>query len=173
MHVTDAISIEHARLASLDACMILGTPRDPSFDSIVFTVAQIFRCSLAMLTLVDSEGVWVKAHVGPVPLSFRREGTFCDEVVRSGAFLFIEDARAELRFASMNAVSGPPRVRFVAGAPLLGPGGQRVGALCAMDPQPHTATERQRFHMRQLAAQAGELLCLRVPDLDVTKESAG
>lgn len=155
---------ERDRLAALHACAIIDTPREPTFDNIVFTAAQIFRVPMAMLSLIDEARVWVKAGVGPLPPSWDREQIVSRLITGSGDLLIIEDASAEARFSRPNTTLAEAHIRFCASAPLHGPGRHVIGALSVMDRHPRTVPERQRYQLMQLAREAEELLCLRVPD---------
>lgn len=158
---------EGSRLAALAACAILDTPRETPFDNLVFTTAQLFRAPMAALSLVDADRVWVKASVGTMDKEFARGSSFCHFIIESREVTIIEDATLDPRFANLALVTGASRIRFVAGAPLRGPGGHLIGALCAFDRQPRSVAHTQRVHLAQLALEASELLCLRVPDLDL------
>ena len=68
-------------MAALAACAVLDTGREAAFDSIVFTVAQLFRAPMAMLTLIDSSRVWAKATVGPLVREWARHEVFCNAFV--------------------------------------------------------------------------------------------
>lgn len=143
------------------------TPREAMFDNIVYTVAQLMRVPIAMLSLIHEKTVWAKAVVGPISGEWARSETFCQHVL-GGEMMVVEDAAVDPRFAKIDAVVGEPHIRFAAITPVLGPDRFVIGALCALDRSPRTVSDRQRAQMQQLAAQSGELLRLRVPDLDVT-----
>ena len=151
---------ERARVASLEACGILDTPREAAFDNIVFTVAQLFRAPIAVMTLVGESRVWAKAMVGPLPQEMPRRETFCDALIDAGSMILIEDATTDARFIGLPLVTGEPHVRFCAVAPLHGPGQHIVGGLCVMDRMPRSIPDRQRLQLQQLAREASELLCL-------------
>lgn len=153
---------EARRVAALDACSVLGTVREAAFDSIVFTVAQLFRVPMASLTLVDRERVWCKAAVGRLPMDVARLESFSQHVVDARELLVVEDATQDARFSSLPFVVEPPHIRFLVGAPLIGPNDQVVGALCAMDLLPRGAPERQQSQLLQLAHEGSELLRMRV-----------
>lgn len=46
------------------------------------------------------------------------------------------DTREDDRFADNPLLTGPPHIRFHAGAPLHAPTGERVGTLCIIDDRP-------------------------------------
>ncbi len=155
---------DDARRLSQSLIEQIGTVRETAFDSIVFTVAQLFRAPVATLSLVGADRVWRKAYVGPVAAEGLREGSVCDMFASIGELLVVEDAAADARLAGLDLVVGPPPMRFCAGAPLLGPRNLIVGALCVLDRQPRSVPERQRQQLHRLAEEASDLLRLRVPD---------
>ena len=154
---------EQARLESVDACHVIGTPREPGFDSIVFTAAQLFRVPMAMLAIVARDRIWVKSHVGPLPNEWPRPKTFCTSVVEENVMLVVEDTLVDSRFAQMALVSTPPNIRFYAGIPILGPGNRAVGTLAVLDRTPRTVPERARIQLVQLGREAEDLLRRRAP----------
>jgi GAF domain-containing protein len=54
-------------------------------------------------------------------------------VPREDCVRIIKDARADVRFAAIPLVAGPPHVRFYASAPLVSRDGYKLGALCILD----------------------------------------
>ncbi len=145
----------------------MDTKPEPGFNNIVFTVAQIFRAPIAMLNLMDDRRSWAKAFVGPIAQSHFRQDTICRVVVETGQDLIVEDAAKDPRFLGIPCVVNPPHVRFFIGTPLIGPGRQVIGALCALDRHARSVAEAQQVQLRQLAVEASELLRLRVPGLDL------
>ena len=159
---------EDARLAALKSCAVMHTPREAAFDHIVFTAAQLFRVPIAMLALVDDRVVWAKSQVGPMAQERPRAETICTQVVEAGQLLVIEDTTVDARFLHLPSLHEEPPLRFFAGAPLLGPDRQTIGTLAVFDHHPRTVSERQQAQLAQLAHEAGELLRLRVPGLDIS-----
>ena len=71
------------------------------------------------------------------------------------------DAALDERFADNPLVTGDPRIRFYAGAPLVAPQGQALGALCVIDRVPRHATPFQQEALRVLSRQVMAQLDLR------------
>ena len=63
----------------------------------------------------------------------------------------MRDAESDPRFADSPLVTTEPHVRFYAGAPLVTPGGQAIGALCVMDRAPRELTAEQLAALRALS----------------------
>lgn len=154
---------EVARLKAVHACVVIDTPRETSFDSIVFTAAQLFRVPMAMLAIVDEDRVWLKSSVGPLPKEWARRQSLCTLVVETGQMLVVEDTLADSRYSQVAMVGGPPNVRFYAGIPLLGPENLPIGTLSVLDRMPRTVPERARTQLQQLAREAQGLLKRRTP----------
>ncbi len=62
------------------------------------------------------------------------------------------DTLEDDRFADNPAVTGPARIRFYAGVPLVLADGSRVGTLCVGDHRPRLLDEHQLHELRRLAA---------------------
>lgn len=80
------------------------------------------------------------------PSSVPRREAFCDNVVRTGHLLIVEDAAQDPQFADYPAVlSGD--IRSYVGVPLTGREDLVIGALCVHDTAPRTITTH---HLRLL-----------------------
>ncbi len=129
---------EHDRLQALRALLILDTPPEERFDRIVAFAAEEFDVSSARVSLVDSERQWFKAAHGEAQGESPRETSFCGHAILENTPMVVTDAAADPRFADNPIVTGPPYIRFYAGAPLTLPNGLNVGTLCIFDSAPKT-----------------------------------
>jgi GAF domain-containing protein len=59
-------------------------------------------------------------------------------------------------------VTGPPHIRFYAGAPLIDRRGMALGTLCVIDRQSRKLTEKQRLHLQRLASAIVGLIATRI-----------
>ncbi|GAA4675134.1 GAF domain-containing protein [Frondihabitans cladoniiphilus] len=141
---------ELGRQSSLDR-LDLQQDRDHVLDRLTETARQAFGTMIAAVTLVRSDVQIMKSTSGIEPIVLPRSEAFCDMTIRKASHFVIEDARLDSRFADYSMVRDEPAVRFYAGYPIESPDGQRVGALCIMDPEPRQFTLEDAAVLRSLA----------------------
>lgn len=154
---------EDRRIAALHALGILDTPAEALLDGLVRAAAAACGMPLAALNLLDRQRQWTKARAGfDGPADLPRAESICTFVVESGIFLEIPDTHRDARVAGRRCVREAPAVRFYAGAPLVAPGGEVVGALAVLDRRPHAGlAPAQRTALEELAGAAMQALLLR------------
>src|SRR5262245_12457768 len=126
---------EARRLEVLKTYEILDTQAEPAFDDIARLAAYLFKTPIALITLVDERREWFKARVGLALTEATREG-LCSFTVLGPELVVTTDASSDPRFSCNPYVTGPPNVRFYAGAPLASPEGPIIGTLCVLDVVP-------------------------------------
>jgi GAF domain-containing protein len=128
---------EAARLAALYALLMLDTPPEQRFDRIVEFAAHEFDVPIALITLLDDDRQWFKASVGMgTTCQTSRDISFCGHAILKNEIMVVGDAAQDPRFADNPLVTGPPHIRFYAGAPLVLPSGYAMGTLCVIDTRP-------------------------------------
>ncbi|MBT9488360.1 MAG: PAS domain S-box protein [Rubrivivax sp.] len=153
---------EHSRLAHLRALLVLDTPPEPVFDSIARLASELCGVPVALLSLVDAERQWFKAHVGlPGVNETPRDVAFCAHAIGQDQVFEVPDALQDPRFADNPFVSGAPDIRFYAGAPLVLSSGSRIGTLCVIDRQSRQLRPDQRLQLQALAQVAVQALEMR------------
>lgn len=155
---------EEARLAAVRRYEILDTPRERGFDEIVALAAQICGAPMALVSLIDGDRQWFKARIGVDAEESPRALAFCAHTILGEEILEIPDAREDPRFADHPLISGPPGLRFYAGAPLITSDGYKLGTICVLDRSPRHLSRSQRFGLEALARQVIALLELRFSD---------
>ena len=143
---------EEQRLAALHALGLLDTPAEERFDRLTRVAASLFDVPIALVSLVDANRQWFKSCVGTDIKESSREMSFCAYAVAEREMLVIPDALRDDRFADNPVVSGPPYVRFYAGAPIFTSDGHCAGTLCVIDGRPRDFTDDDRERLRDLAA---------------------
>jgi GAF domain-containing protein len=152
---------EGDRLAALRSYGVLDTAPEPSFDSLAQLAAHVCGTPFAAINLIEDRRQWSKAEVG---LGFREtpvEVSICAKAILQQSLFIIADTRQDSRFVSNPLVTGPPHVRFYAGAILATPQSLPLGTLCVLDRQPRELNEQQRAALTTLAAQVMSQLELR------------
>jgi PAS domain S-box-containing protein len=152
---------EAERLAALRSYDILDTTPEQIYDDLVRVAAHLLDMPIALVSLVDAERQWFKARVGLGAAETSREVSFCGHVVVQRRPLVVPDALADPRFHDNPLVTGPPHVRFYAGAPLQSPEGHLLGTLCVIDHEPRSMNPTKLELLEALARQAVSLLELR------------
>jgi GAF domain-containing protein len=134
---------EAERLEAIYGWEILEVPPD-SFEQIAALAARIFEVPYAVVTVVDKERVWFRAHHGLEADSTPRDDGLCNTVVCTGEPLILPDARLHPESLSNPLVAGEFGLRFYAGAPLRTSDGYTLGTLAVMDQQPREVTGKER-----------------------------
>jgi PAS domain S-box-containing protein len=143
---------EAARLRALYDYQILDTPEEELYDSFARLAAEACGAPCAMISFVDEHRQWFKAHIGFEGRETTRDVAFLAHVVAGEEMLVVADARRDERFRDNPLVTGPPFVRFYAGAPLRTPAGHTIGSLCVVDREPRDLTEERRGMLASLAS---------------------
>ena len=163
---------EFQRLRKLYDYAVLDTEPEPNFDRLAWIAARVFKTPIATLSLADAERHWFKARVGVEGREMPRRMSFCNETISGDHVFVVADARADARFAAAPVVAEAPFVRFYAGAPLIAPGGLRVGSLCVLDTKPRDDfTAHEADILSHLAGTAIELLEARSRHSELTRRT--
>lgn len=158
----DDSSVDEAeRLAALRRYDVLDTPPEEQFDRVVRLAARWFEVPISVVTLLSENRLWFKACKGLDCGETTREVSFCRHNIYDEDVLVVEDATEDPRFADNPMVTGPPGIRFYAGAPLVAPGGHVVGSLCVIDTEPRDAGALDLEVLKDLAAIVVDELELR------------
>jgi PAS domain-containing protein len=139
------------RQAALRRYHILDTAPEKDFDRITSLVAKICKVPTALISLIDKERQWFKSCFGFDSRETDIGVSFCVHAVHNGEMLVVEDATKDPRFKDNPIVTGPPNLRFYAGAPLTTPEGIHIGSLCIIDYRPRVFDAAQREILERLA----------------------
>ena len=152
---------DNLRLEALLCYAILDSEPVCEFEAIVNIASAYFGVPIAFISLADECRQWFNANVGLDTDEFSRDVAFCDFAIRTHSVMVVEDAAMDERFSSNPLVTGAPFIRFYAGAALVSPSEQAIGALCIIDTKPHFLNERDIFVLTRLAKQVVLQLELR------------
>ena len=154
---------ETERVKALASYQALDTPPEFQQDALTELAAEICRCPVALVSLVDERRQWFKSKYG-LPAHFTecpREVTVCNTTICSNDLLYVPDLKEDDRFRALPIVTGEPYLRFYCGMPLINKDGYALGTLCVVDFEPRELTPSQREAIRRLAQQAMAGLELR------------
>ncbi len=151
MHIPPIPENEPQRLQALHERALLDTPAEERFDRLTRLARSMLGTRIALVSLVDADRQWFKSRQGLDACETGRDISFCGHAILDDAIFEITDARLDPRFADNPQVTGPPHIRFYAGAPLTTVDGCRIGTLCIIDEQPRKLTAAERSAFRDLA----------------------
>lgn len=153
---------ETARMEALREYAILDTLEEQGFNDIVMLASFICDAPIALISLVDSERQWFKARLGLQATETPRELAFCAHaILRPQDVMIVNDARSDARFLDNPLVTGEPRIRFYAGAPLVTAKGAALGTICVIDSSPRELPADKIEALRALSRQVVAQLELR------------
>ena len=143
---------EPERLSRLRQLAALDTEAEPIFDALTETAALVTGAPIALISLIDANRQWFKSNIGlPDTSETPRNIAFCAYAILGDDFLEVSDALEDPRFADNPLVTGDPKIRFYAGAPIVLSDGFRMGTLCVIDRQPQSLSDMQKAVMTGLA----------------------
>jgi GAF domain-containing protein len=141
---------ETERLALLYDLLLLDTPPEERFDRIVAFASGEFNVPICLISLVDANRQWFKARVGIDACETERDISFCAHALLGDEILLVPDALLDPRFHDNPLVTGPPHIRFYAGAPLACKDGVAIGTLCVIDTVPRNLDAVERAILESL-----------------------
>lgn len=146
-------SEEHDRARVIAAHGMDAVEDDPELMRIVEFAAQLCEVPVSLVTVVEEQRQRFLARTGIDVREMPRPTSFCAHAMLENAPLVVPDATQDPRFADNPVVTGEPRVRFYAGAPLVSSEGTPLGALCVLDsePRPEGLSDFQKEGLSVLA----------------------
>ncbi len=142
---------------SLDALGLFAPAGEPAFDNLTALASDLVGVPVSLVSIIDPDedrqvfkgatGLaepWVTERQTPLSHSF------CQHVRARGQPLVINDARQDPLVRTNLAIPDLHVIAYL-GVPIQGPDGRPVGALCAIDSEPRSWTERDVDAMRRLA----------------------
>ncbi len=142
---------EPTRLLALQECQLLDTPDEERFDRLTRLTKDVFGTSIVLISLVDAERQWFKSSQGLEACETGRDVSFCGHAILNEEIFQVSDARRDPRFIDNPLVTGQPKIRFYAGAPLNTSDGYRIGTLCIIDENPRQLNQQELASLRDLA----------------------
>ncbi len=163
---------EKARLAALHRYEILDTPAEAEFDDLARMASYICGAPIALISLVDRDRQWFKSEIGLGVSETTLDRSICRHGILERELFVVPDATQDERLRDNPLVTGEPRVRFYAGAPLESSEGQMLGMVCVLDRRARTITDAQGHALRLLAKQVMAMFELRLAARQLAQRNA-
>ncbi len=164
---------EERRLKALAEYHLMDTPPEESFDRLASLASRLFDVPIVLVSLLERDRQFFKAHVGFGVCETSREVSFFAHAIMQNDILIIPDAAKDPRFAMNQLVLGPPFIRFYAGKPLATPTGEKIGTICLIDTKPRRKfSAADRRNLTDLAALIMDRMELRRLDYAKTISQA-
>lgn len=161
-------SNEEARLEAVHGSCLLDTPPEPMFDDLTVLAATVFQVPTVLISIVDRDRQYFKSVTGVDLRQTSRRVSFCAHTLIQNEPLIVADTREDSRFAANPLVTGEPRIRFYAGAPLMGKGSHKIGTFCVIDTVPrHDFTAEHYRELQRFAALTSVLIEQRLLERDL------
>ena len=152
---------ELRRLEALREFDLLDTLPEETLNDLTALAAHICEAPISLISLIDEQRQWFKANIGLSADEIPRDVSFCAHAILQPDVFIVPDATKDERFVSIPLVTGDPRIRFYAGAPLVTAQGHALGTLCVMDNVPRQLNPSQQEALRVLSRQVMAQLELR------------
>lgn len=152
---------ERARLAAVLRYGILDTEREEVFDRLTALASRLMDAPIAMMSIVNSDRVWVKSRQGTDLETIDREDGMCSLTILTDKPYVIADLSTDERWRESPLVT-EGGLRFYAGAPLRTADGHALGALSVADLKPRQTTPQELETLEDLASIAMHQLDLRL-----------
>ena len=144
---------ETERLAALYSYKLLDTLYEDVYDDLVRLASVICGTPIALISLIDEKRQWFKANLGLPDSETPRDMAFCAHTLSRDDIMVVEDTAKDIRFHDNPLVTGGPKIKFYAGAPLKSADGLNLGTLCVIDIKPRQLTAVQKETLSILARQ--------------------
>lgn len=135
---------------------VSGTAERGELNDLAAFVADLCTAPVALVTVIEGDQQHFIAKRGTDLPGTARDVSFCAYALGGPDLLEVPDLTQDVRFADNPLVTGEPRVRFYAGAPMVTAEGVVIGTVCVLDtaPRPAGLTPLQRQGLRIIAGAA-------------------
>jgi len=144
---------EALRLQALLNTDLLYTGENALFNRITNLTKEHLGTATALVSLVEKNRQWFKARCGLSVTETSRNVSFCSYAILAPEVMVVPDATKDERFRNNELVTGPPFIRFYAGAPIIINGNFAIGTLCVIDSKPwKTFSEEHHAFLKDMAS---------------------
>lgn len=153
---------ELQRVQAVRSYEIFDTEEENDYDALTSIASMICQIPVALITFIDDQRQWFKSHHGTNINENLREYSFCTHTIAAEEeIMVVSDASKDERFANNPMVTGPTKIAFYAGVPLVNSEGYALGTLCVLDQVPRELKPDQKNALKILAKQVIDKIELR------------
>ena len=160
---------ELKRLQVLKSYALLDSEREQVFERITGLASRLFKVPIALVSLVDLGRQWFMSNrgLGDVRETPRNVAFCAHAIMLKQKVLVVPDASKDFRFRDNPLVTGPPNIRFYAGAPLICAEGYKLGTLCIISDEvrPQGLTQEEQDTLMELAELVVDAMSNRRKDI--------
>jgi GAF domain-containing protein len=142
---------EADRLAKLESLVARIRDNMAVFQPIAAQAKAIFRVPIALVSVLDTDRQVFLGNCGIAGPDAPRDQTFCNVTILKPELTVVTNTTLDRRFAAHPFVTGAPRLRFYAGAPITFPVNLNIGTVCLADVRPRTFSNSDRMILSHLA----------------------
>lgn len=151
---------------------ILDTPPDGAFDRIAALAARLFDVPIAIVSVVDHDRIWFKAHHGLDTVQLDREPGLCASAILHEGPWIVGNAPMDPRALANPLVAGSFGLKFYAAVPLRTEDGFNLGTLCILDRTPRKLLPADVTTLEDLAGMVMSELEVRRASRQALNEAA-
>lgn len=146
-------SVEEKRVAALKNFELLDTEPEERFDRITRLAKRTMKAEIALVSLIDEDRQWFKSCQGLDVPQTERGISFCTHAIERDDVFVVLDASKDEAFKNNPLVTGPPHIRFYAGAQLNTDTNETIGTICIISKTPRDSfDEDEKAQLRLLAS---------------------
>ncbi len=135
---------ETLRLRALHEYGILDTPGEQEYHNCIYLASQICQAPVSFISFIDDARQWFKEKIGFDLTQVPRQIALCNHLLEyPEAYLLVNDARTDSRFADNPQVKAGTPVIFCLSVPLKSTSNLTIGTLCVIDHKPREVTDQQ------------------------------
>lgn len=152
-------NILDARLSKLLQYDIEYSKLDDEYTGLAKLASVITDSPIALITFVESDGVYFKAHIGTEIKYSPLANSFCIAAISNpNQILEVEDTSVDSRFREHHLVKDSPYLKSYFGCPIISPDGIALGTVCVLDIKSKKINNQQKDCLRIIANQVVQLL---------------
>ncbi|NTJ42039.1 sensor domain-containing diguanylate cyclase [Agrobacterium larrymoorei] len=152
---------EIERLVGVRSIYPLHDAPNEELSALSHLAKDMFATARAGIHILDEDWMHIAYQSGQQLNSCAREISVCNSVVLNNDVFVIPDMTQDPDWESMPYVSGGPKIRFYAGAPIELDTGIVIGAFCLTDSEPKNFSEQEKENLKRFAKLAAALFRLQ------------